>query len=97
MPRSIDVAGVEFLAPINESYAEILTPEAVAFIVDLQRTFNARRKALLDARHERQKRLDAGEKPDFLAETKAMRDADWKVAPLPVGHSRPPRGDYRAG
>ena len=53
-----------------ESYAEILTPEAVAFIVDLQRTFNARRKALLDARPERQKRLDAGEKPDFLTETR---------------------------
>ena len=84
MPRSIDIPGVEFLAPISESYAEILTPEAVAFIVDLQRAFNARRKALLDARHERQKRLDAGEKPDFLAETKAVRDAAWTVAPLPA-------------
>jgi malate synthase len=83
MPSSIDIPGVEFLAPISESYAEILTPEAVAFIVDLQRTFNARRKSLLDARHERQKRLDAGEKPNFLAETKAVRDAEWSVAPLP--------------
>ena len=77
MPRSIDIPGVEFLAPISESYAEILTPEAVAFIVDLQRTFNARRKALLDARHQRQKRIDAGEKPDFLAETQDVRDASW--------------------
>jgi malate synthase len=84
MPHSIAVAGVEFLAPINKSYAEILTPEAVAFIVDLQRTFNDRRKALLDARHQRQKRLDAGEKPNFLAETKAVRDAEWSVAPLPA-------------
>ena len=56
----------------------------MAFIVDLQRTFNARRKALLAARHERQKRLDAGEKPDFLAETKAIREAEWTVAPLPA-------------
>jgi malate synthase len=84
MPSSINIPGVEFLAPISESYAEILTPEAVAFAVDLQRTFNARRKALLDARHQRQKRLDAGEKPNFLAETKAVRDADWTVAPLPA-------------
>jgi malate synthase len=84
MPRSIDLPGVEFLAPITENYAEILTPEAVAFIIDLHRTFNARRKALLDARHQRQKRLDAGEKPDFLAETKAIRDAEWVVAPLPA-------------
>jgi malate synthase len=84
MPSSINLPGVEFLAPISESYAEILTPEAVAFVVDLQRAFNARRKALLDARHERQKRLDAGEKPNFLAETKTVRDADWTVAPLPA-------------
>jgi malate synthase len=84
MPHSVAATGVEFLAPVNESYAKILTPEAVAFIVDLQRTFNERRKALLDARHERQKRLDAGEKPNFLAETKAIRDAEWTVARLPA-------------
>ncbi len=84
MPSSIDISGVEFLAPISESYAEILTPDAVAFVVDLQRTFNARRKALLDARHERQRRLDAGEKPNFLTETKDIRDAAWTVAPLPA-------------
>jgi malate synthase len=84
MPHSVAATGVEFLAPVNESYAKILTPEALAFIVDLQRTFNDRRKALLDARHERQKRLDAGEKPNFLAETKAIRDAEWTVAPLPA-------------
>ena len=84
MSRSISLPGVEFLAPITDSYAEILTPEAVAFIVDLQRTFNQRRKELLDARHERQKRLDAGEKPNFLAETKSVRDAEWTVAPLPA-------------
>ena len=83
MPRTIDLPHVEFLAPITDSYAEILTPQAVAFTVDLQRTFNARRKALLDARHERQKRLDAGEKPNFLAETKAIRESEWTVAPLP--------------
>ena len=84
MSRSISLPGVEFLAPITDSYAEILTPEAVAFIVDLQRTYNQRRKELLDARHKRQKRLDAGEKPNFLAETKSVRDAEWTVAPLPA-------------
>jgi malate synthase len=84
MPEATKIANVEFLAPISESYAEILTPEAVEFIVDLQRTFNARRKELLEARVERQKRLDAGEKPNFLAETKSIRDADWSVAPIPA-------------
>ena len=76
--------GVEFLAPITETYSEILTPEAIDFVVDLQRAFNKRRKELLTARHERQKRIDAGEKPDFLAATKSVRDAEWTVAPLPA-------------
>jgi malate synthase len=77
------VPGVEIVAPVNEIYAQILTPEAVAFVADLQRTFNARRKALLTARHERQKRIDAGERPDFLAETKQIRESAWTVAALP--------------
>ncbi|MEO6966525.1 MAG: malate synthase A [Acidobacteriaceae bacterium] len=76
--------GVEIHAPVPESYAEILTPEAIAFVADLQRTFNERRKTLLNARRERQKRIDAGEKPAFLAETKGIRDATWSVAPLPA-------------
>jgi malate synthase len=84
MSRSISLPGVEFLAPIPDSYAEILTPEAVAFVVDLQRAFNKRRKDLLTARQERQKRIDAGEKPNFLAETKSVREAEWTVAPLPA-------------
>jgi malate synthase len=76
-------AGVEIAAPVTERYAAILTPEAVAFLVTLQRSFNGRRKELLAARVARQKRLDAGEKPDFLAETRAIREAEWKVASLP--------------
>ena len=63
---------------------EILSAEAVAFLADLHVRFNARRLDLLAARAERQKRFDAGETPDFLAETKAVRDGDWKVAPIPA-------------
>jgi malate synthase len=76
--------GVELLAPVTDIQAEILTPEAVAFIVDLQRTFKERRKALLAARHERQGRFDAGEKPAFLEETREIRESRWTVAPLPA-------------
>jgi malate synthase len=83
MSVALDIPGVQILAPVSEAYAEILTPEAVSFIADLQRTFNARRKQLLAARQERQKRLDAGEKPDFLSATKEIRDAEWTVDPLP--------------
>src|SRR5579862_9235419 len=84
MPQSITLPGVEFHAPVDGSHAETLTPEAVAFIVDLQRTFNKRRKQLLDARHERQKKIEAGEKPDFLESTRQIREASWTVAPLPA-------------
>src|SRR5580658_1319556 len=76
--------GVEISASVSERYAEILTPEAVAFVVGLQRTFNKRRKELLAARVVRQVRLDAGEKPDFLPETKGIRESEWTVAPLPA-------------
>ena len=75
---------VEFVAPATEKYANVLTPEAVAFVVGLQRTFNEQRKELLEARVARQKRLDAGERPDFLKETKHIRESEWTVAPLPA-------------
>src|ERR1700754_4854154 len=74
---------VEFKAEAAGRYAEILTPEAVAFVVGLQRTFNEQRKELLEARAARQKRLDAGERPDFLKETKHIRESEWTVAELP--------------
>src|ERR1700722_14235910 len=77
------VKSVEFKAEAAGRYAEILTPEAVAFVVGLQRTFNEQRKELLAARVERQKRLDSGERPDFLKETKHIRESEWTVAPLP--------------
>src|SRR6185437_12162882 len=31
----------------------------------------------------RQAALDAGQKPDFLPETKHIRESDWRVAPIP--------------
>jgi malate synthase len=77
-------AGVTFAAPVSDRHAEILTPEALDFIVRLQRTFNPRRKERLAARVTRQAALDAGQHPDFLPETKSIREAEWTVAPLPA-------------
>jgi len=63
---------------------EILTPDALAFIGELHRTFNARRRSLLGARTERQARFDAGELPEFLKETAPVReDGSWRVASAP--------------
>ena len=76
-------AGVTIDGAIKPGFEKVLTKEAVAFVADLQRKFNARREELLALRVERQKRLDAGEKPDFLPETAKIRESDWTVAPLP--------------
>jgi malate synthase len=76
--------GVEIHATLADRYNTVLTPEAVAFAVELQREFNGTRKALLAARVERQARLDAGERPDFLADTKGIRETEWTVSPLPA-------------
>lgn len=78
LPEGVSIDGV-----INPAFEKVLTKEAVAFVADLQRRFNPRREELLAARAERQQRLDAGEKPDFLPETAQIRESDWTVAPLP--------------
>jgi malate synthase len=75
---------VNIRAPMAPRFEEILTPDALAFLAMLQKEFNGRRKALLAERTERQKRFDAGETPDFLSATKAIREASWRVAPLPA-------------
>jgi malate synthase len=76
-------AGVQINAPIQPQYETILTTEALELVVKLHRAFNGRRKELLAARIVRQARIDAGEMPGFLPETKHIREGDWKVAPVP--------------
>jgi len=72
-------------ATVSEAGApEILTDAARAFLIDLHHRFDGRRLALLKAREERQKRFDAGELPDFLADTATIRESDWRVAPIPA-------------
>ncbi|CAN1531003.1 AceB Malate synthase [Rhabdaerophilaceae bacterium] len=78
------MSGTTIKGAMGSRYEEILTAEAIAFVAGLQRAFNARRKELLAARAERQKRFDAGEMPGFLAETAAVRAGDWRVAPIPA-------------
>ncbi len=75
--------GVEFTAPIPDEFAEILTPEAVSFVAKLSREFGGRVEEVLQKRAERQERIDAGEMPDFLPETREIREGDWKIAPIP--------------
>jgi len=84
-PNSLNLPkGVVVKGALGERFDEILTHDALAFVADLQRRFNQTRKRLLAVRAERQKRFDAGETPDFLGETKHIRESDWKVAPIPA-------------
>ena len=83
MPLDV-AANIQITGPVEGRAAEILTPEALAFVADLHRRFDARRLELLAARQARQARFDDGELPDFLAETADIREGDWTVAPIPA-------------
>jgi malate synthase len=78
LPQGVAVSGV-----ISPAFAEILTPEALGFVAKLHRKFESRRQELLAARAARQKEFDSGKLPDFLPQTKKIREADWVVAPQP--------------
>ena len=92
------MTSVDVLGDGGEAGARILTPEALAFVAGLQREFGTRRLDLLAARAERQERTTAGELPDFLAETSAVRDdLDWRVAAAPQDRSWPQNLALRGG
>ncbi len=63
----------------------ILTPDALEFVATLCREFGPRRTELLARRAERQHRLDQGERPGLLPETRTVREGTWSVAPAPPG------------
>ncbi len=74
---------IEVRRELQPEWDPILSDEALGFVALLHKEFNPRREELLAAREERKKRLDAGELPDFLAETREIRESDWTVAPIP--------------
>lgn len=77
---------VNILGPLNEQTRKVISKEATVFLALLHRTFNKTRKELLQRRETRQAELDAGKLPDFLPETKHIRDSDaWKGAPPAPG------------
>ncbi|HNR23339.1 MAG TPA: malate synthase A [Steroidobacteraceae bacterium] len=77
-------AALEIKASVSAAQGEILTPEALTFVAALADRFAPRVATLLEAREARQRRIDAGELPDFLPETRAIREGDWRVAPIPA-------------
>jgi malate synthase len=75
--------GIAVLGAITPEFAQILTPQALDFMAKLIRKFEGRRRELMQARVARQAEFDAGKRPDFLLQTKHVRESDWSVAPAP--------------
>ena len=75
---------VEILGPYVERSDEALTPLALQLLASLHRRFNSRRLELLAAREQKQQERDAGVMPDFLAETAAIREGNWRIASIPA-------------
>ncbi len=69
-------------------FEEILTPDALEFIQELDHEFDGRRLELLEERRRRRARLQDGEMLGFLEETAEIRESDWTVAPVPEALSQ---------
>jgi len=78
------VEGISISGLFKPEFAEILTEEALQFIKALHEKFNPQRLELLEKRKLTQLNIDKGIFPDFMPETKHIREDDWKVAELPT-------------
>ena len=78
LPRGVELSGA-----LDPRQREVFSNGALELVADLVRRFGWRVEELLARRQERQVRFDAGERPDFLAETAHLRASQWAVAPLP--------------
>ena len=76
--------GIAIHGPMPAEYQSILTLQAVTFIAKLARKFEARRQELMEQRAQRQREFDAGKLPDFLPETRNIRESEWTVGPIPA-------------
>ncbi|HXR59576.1 MAG TPA: malate synthase A, partial [Burkholderiales bacterium] len=81
--RAEKPSSIEVLGRVTPEFAQVLSTEALAFVAGLHRRFESRRQDLLAMRAERQRAFDAGAMPDFLAETRGIRESAWKVASQP--------------
>ncbi len=76
-------AGLAIVGSVTAAQRFVLSVEALEFVAMLERLFGDRRRAQMEARQFAQRRLDEGELPDFRADTRPIREGDWRVAPVP--------------
>jgi malate synthase len=70
--------------PTRADARGILSPDALEFLGALMAQFGGRVSELLQARQARKLRIQAGEAPDFLPQTRALRESDWRIAAIPA-------------
>ena len=78
------MTGLDVSAPPVPRSEEVLTPEALAFVADLDARFHDRRDELLAARRSRREEIARTGRLDFLPDTADVRDSEWTVAPVPA-------------
>jgi malate synthase len=83
MTDVVVITDIDVRGEVRPEWDSILSDEALGFVAMLHKEFDARRLELLAAREARKARLDAGELPDFLEETREIRESDWTVASIP--------------
>ena len=78
------IPGVEIRGEMRPDYERVLTADAIQFVAMLHREFNPRREELLAHRERVKRELDGGARPDFLKETRDVREREWIVAKIPA-------------
>ena len=84
MNASTSKGAIEVRGPMQPGFDSVLSNGALNFVADLHRRFNDRRLDLLQRRQERQRQIDQGDLPDFLEETRGIREKEWRIAPVPA-------------
>jgi malate synthase len=79
-----DSNALEVVGPVSSAYAAILSDEALGFVSALAAEFSPRVAEILELREQRQQEIDGGKMPEFLPETREIREADWQVTTVPA-------------
>lgn len=83
MTATLQQGTLKVLGPISDTYKEVLTPDALTFVTELVKEFAPKMRELLAERKNTQAKIDGGALPDFLAETKEIREGSWRIAGIP--------------
>ena len=71
---------IQITMDLKQDDEKIINTETMEFLATLHRRFEKKRQQILSARQTRQARLNAGERPEFLAATeKDIRKSNWKI------------------